>query len=342
MLTRLLLLLVALWPATVAQAETWTNPLVQQRADPQVFRHQGLYYLVATVPEYDRIELRRAPTLEGLRQAEPKVIWRKKDRGPMSWHIWAPELHRIGDKWYLYFTAGKAEAIWEIRLWVLENAAEDPFADSWVERGQIKTPWDSFSLDATVFSHRDRWYLLWTQSQPDLGKGTNIYLAPLADPLTLGGAPTLLSKPDYPWEKRGHLVNEAPAVLVRHGKVFVTFSASATDANYCLGLLWASADADLTQAANWHKLAEPVLTSSSANGQFGPGHNSFTVAEDGETDILVYHARNYEKIEGEPLRNPDRHTRAQRLSWSADGFPVFDPPVADGVYSLPPRPATGH
>ena len=53
---------------------------------------------------------------------------------------------------------------------------------------------------------------------------------------------------------------------------------------------------------------------------------------DGKTDILVYHARNYEKIVGDPLKNPDRATRAQILHWKPDGTPDFGVPVADGPF----------
>ena len=69
----------------------WSNPILPQRADPHVTLHtDGWYYLTATVPEYDRIELRRARTLGGLSTAESKVIWHKHDRGAMGAHIWAP------------------------------------------------------------------------------------------------------------------------------------------------------------------------------------------------------------------------------------------------------------
>jgi len=59
-------------------------------------------------------------------------------------------------------------------------------------------------------------------------------------------------------------------------------------------------------------------------------NNSFTVAADGKTDLLFYHARNYRDIEGDPLRNPDRHTRVQMLGWKQDGAPDFGKPAADG------------
>jgi hypothetical protein len=64
--------------------------------------------------------------LDGLRNAEAKVIWSKHASGPMSHHIWALELHRIDGKWYIHFAAGWAEAIWDIRMYVLENTSE-PF-----------------------------------------------------------------------------------------------------------------------------------------------------------------------------------------------------------------------
>jgi GH43 family beta-xylosidase len=317
-------------------ALAWTNPIVPQRADPHVFLHtDGWYYLAATVPEYDRIEIRRARTLGGLSTATPKVIWRKHATGVMGAHIWAPEIHFIDGKWYVYFSAGEAEQIWAIRLWVLECAGPDPLADDWIERGKLTVGWESFTLDATTFEHRGVRYLAWTQAVPDV-RGTNIYLARMDTPTSIAGEITLLTRPDFEWERRGHWVTEAPAVLIKNGRVWMTYSASATDANYCLGLLSAPDDADLLDASVWTKSPEPVLRSDPQTGQFGPGHNSFTTTPDGETDILVYHARNYERIEGEPLRNPDRATRAQVIRWRADGSPDFGPPVADGPYAAPP------
>ncbi len=316
----------------VAQAApAFDNPLVRQRADPHVTLHaDGQYYFTATVPEYDRIELRRARTLDGLARGQTKVVWRKHSAGPMSHHVWAPELHRIDGKWYLYFTASRADAIWDIRLYVLENGADDPFDGEWIERGQLKTGWESFSLDATTFALDGQGYLVWTQRPPARARQvTAIYIAKMDTPLSIAGPATLLSEPDYPWEKMKHDVNEAPAVLVKNGRVFLTYSASATDANYALGLLTAPVGANLLDAKAWTKSARPVFASSAANGQYGPGHNAFTTTPDGKTDILVYHARNYRDIVGDPLKNPDRHVRAQAIGWRADGTPDFGVPVAD-------------
>lgn len=316
--------------------ESWSNPLVPLRADPHVFLHQdGQYYMVATVPEYDRIELRSARSLGGLSKAEARVIWRKHDKGEMGAHIWAPEIHHLAGKWYIHFTAAPAEHIWEIRPHVLECDGPDPLAGRWVEKGKVKLGWESFALDATVFTHGGKHYYVWTQRGKPPYDGTNLYIARMDSPTSITGEPVMLTHPEYAWETRGHRVNEAPAVLIRRGRVFLTYSASATDANYCLGMLSAAADADLLDPKAWTKSRQPVFESSRANRQFGPGHNCFTTTPDGKTDILVYHSRSYEHIKGDPLRNPDRATRAQAIRWTADGMPVFGEPVADGPYAIP-------
>ncbi len=332
-------------PATIASPQTapaaapaapaplgWRNPLIPQRADPHVTLHSdGFYYFTATVPAYDRIELRRARTIAELATAEVKTVWRKHDTGPMGAHIWAPEIHFIDGKWYLYFAAGDARAIWNIRMYVLENPSANPLEGEWTEKGQIKMEWDSFTLDATTFTHRGTRYLAWAQSLPNV-RGTSIFLAKMDSPWSITGKPVMVTKPDLPWERIGHNVNEGPSVLIRNGRVFMSYSASATDANYCLGLLTADENADLLDPASWKKSQVPVFKSDALAGQFGPGHNCFTTTPDGRTDLLVYHARNYEKIQGDPLRNPDRATRVQVLRWNADGTPDFGTPTPDGDY----------
>lgn len=312
----------------------WTNPIVEQRADPHVHLHtDGFYYLTGSVPAYDCIELRRARTLGELSSAEPQVVWKKHSSGPMSGFIWAPEIHYVGDKWYVYFAASEAEDIWKIRMYVIENASPDPLAGNWIEKGRTETNWESFSLDATTFEHRGTRYLVWAQNDPKIKGNTNLYIAEMNTPWSITGKQVLITKPELPWECIGHLVNEGPSVIIRNGRIFMTYSASATDANYCLGLLTAEADADLLDPTSWKKSPGPIMATTPENKVFGPGHNSFTTTPDGKTDIIVYHARNYRDIEGEPLYNPDRHARAQVLHWNADGTPDFGVPVPDGPVS---------
>nr|WP_157059986.1 family 43 glycosylhydrolase [Saccharibacillus kuerlensis] len=318
---------------TMDVLKTYANPLIEQRADPFIYKHDdGFYYFTASVPEYDRIELRRSMTLEGLRDAEPVVVWRKRESGLMSANIWAPELHLIDGKWYIYFAAAHTtetnEGLFDHRMYVLENESANPLEGQWTEKGQMKTAWESFALDATSFEHQGKRYYVWAQKDPEIPGNSNLYLSEMANGWTLKGPQVMISTPEYDWEKIGFLVNEGPAVLKRGGRIWMTFSASATDHNYCMGLLTADEDADLLDPASWTKLPEPVFQTSEENGQYGPGHNSFTVGEDGE-DILVYHARSYKEIVGDPLYDPNRHTRVMAFGWKEDGTPDFGVPAAD-------------
>jgi len=307
------------------------NLVLEQRADPWVYLHSdGYYYFTASVPEYDRIELRRARSLHELRDAEAVTAWIKPETGPMSDLIWAPELHRIHGKWYLYFAAAKSREIvnglFDHRMFVLENGSDNPLEGEWLERGQIITQWDSFALDATVFEHQDVHYLVWAQKDPSIEGNSNLYIAALKNPWTIQKPQVMLTKPELDWETKGFLVNEGPAVLKRHGQIFITYSASATDENYCMGMLSASEDADLLNPDAWEKSSSPVFATNEEVGQYGPGHNSFTVDEQGQ-DVIVYHARTYTEIEGDPLYDPNRHTRAQVFTWSMDKKPNFDKPI---------------
>ncbi|MFG6440131.1 family 43 glycosylhydrolase [Pelomonas margarita] len=308
------------------------QPLIPQRADPHISRHgDGVYYFTASVPQYDRIELRRAASIDGLASAPAYIAWRKPDTGPWSELIWAPELHFNQGAWYVYFAAAHTRALdalgmFQHRMYAIRNVAADPFTGEWEFLGQVDSGIDSFCLDATTFTHRGQLYYLWAQKDRAIAGNSNLYIAPMKTPWQLAGAPVMLSKPEFDWECCGFLVNEGPSVLQRHGKVFISYSASATDENYAMGLLWADENADLLNPASWHKSPEPVMRSAAEDSVFGPGHNSFTETDNPDEVLLVYHARTYTEIEGDPLWNPDRHTFVKPLRWSEDGMPLFGRP----------------
>jgi GH43 family beta-xylosidase len=314
------------------------NPLVKRRADAQVFRHEdGWYYMTGSVPEYDRLVLRRSRTLAGLATADERVLWRHQATGPTSGFLWAPELHSVDGRWVMYFAAGPSgggEDVFRIRTYAVVCDGADPMTGNWTVLGQFQAPWDSFNLDSTIFTHRGVRYFAWAQREAGIDTNSNVYIAPMKGALTLAAAPTRLTVPTLDWEVRGYKVNEAPAFLFKNGQVFMTYSASATDARYCLGRLSIDESANLMDARAWTKSPEPVFVTCRETSVYGPGHNSFTIDEQGR-DVLVYHGRDYEKIEGDPLFNPDRHTRIQRIYADAAGNPDFGVPVGNGP--LPER-----
>ncbi|MFT3996083.1 MAG: glycoside hydrolase family 43 protein [Asticcacaulis sp.] len=311
------------------------NPVVKQRADSQIFKHaDGYYYFTGTVPEYDRLILRRSKTLAGLTDAEEAVVWRRPETGRMGGYIWAPEILWFDGQWHLYFGAGDKDQPFRVRTYVLSTSDANPLSAKWDAPVQVEMPWDTFNLDATAFEHKGVRYMVWAQKEPGVDTNSNLYMAPMKTPSTLAAKPVRLTVPTYDWECVKYKVAEGPAVLVRNGYVFITYSGSATDANYCMGMLTAKADADLMDPASWTKSPVPVFKSSEAHQVWGPGHNAFTVDEKGR-DVLVYHARDYKEIKGNSLFDPNRHTRVQYFRYRKDGTPDFGEPVAIGPLKRP-------
>lgn len=306
----------------------YNEPWILQRADPFICKQDnGKYYFTASVPAYDRIILRCADTLAGIADAEEVTIWQKHASGIMSEHIWAPELHRLEGKWYIYFAGGEKEDIWKIRPYVLECADKNPMTGTWKELGMMQCADDdefsfrAFSLDATVFENNGKHYYVWAEKVGVGRQISNLYIAEMETPNKLKTVQVLLTTPDYDWERVGFWVNEGPAVIKRNGKIFLTYSASETGAPYCMGMLTADCDSDLLDPLSWKKERYPVLASEPSLEIYGPGHNSFTVDGEGN-DILVYHARKESAIEGDPLYNPNRHTMLMKIRWENDR-PVF-------------------
>lgn len=308
----------------------YNKPFVWQRADPYVYRHtDGIYYFTASVPAYDRIALRKADTVLGLGEAEEVTVWVKHEKGPQSKHVWAPELHYLQGKWYIYYAAGDVDDVWKIRPYVLECEGQDPLRDPWKELGMMQAAdedlfsFQDFSLDGTVFENKGQFYYVWAEKVGTGKKVSNLYIAQMESPWKLKTDQVLLTTPDYDWERHGFWVNEGPAVLKHGGRIFITYSASDTGINYCMGLLSIGEEEEILDPHAWKKSRMPVLSSDPEKKIYGPGHNSFVKAEDGVTDLCIYHARQYTEIQGDPLYDPNRHAMIMKMEWTEDGMPIF-------------------
>jgi GH43 family beta-xylosidase len=307
------------------------TPIVEQRADPFIYKHtDGYYYFTGSVPSYDCIEIRKSKTIKGLKNAETFKVWYKHETGPMSQHIWAPEIHYLDGKWYVYFAGSEVDDIWKLRPYVIECKGQDPLKDEWIELGQMQAAdgdnktFIDFSLDATIFENKGKSYFCWAEKTGGQFAASNLYLAEMESPIKLKTTQFMLTTPDYDWERVDFWVNEGPAVLKNNGKIYITFSASATGACYCMGMMEADEESDLLDRNSWKKSRYPVLETDYDKKIFGPGHNCFTIAEDDKTPLCVYHARDYEKIVGDPLYDPNRHARIMEVKFSEDGKPVFE------------------
>lgn len=322
-----------------AQAQTFTNPLLPSGADPWALYHKGYYYYMHTTGR--SLKLWKTKTLPELKTAEGKVIWTPPATGPYSKDIWAPEIHFLDGKWYVYFTANDGTSGDNRRLYVLENSASDPLKGEWVMKGKLSDASDQWAIDGSVFEHRGKRYLIWSGwdhiSKTD--EVQNIYMAALENPWTVSSDRVLISTPTFDWERywdnttagkpgRPVYVNEGPQFL-RHGsKIFIVYSASGCWTNtYALGLLTAPSEADLLDPKSWKKSEKPVFQQSLEKHVYGTGHNSFFKSPNGKEDWLLYHA-NSDSDQG---CGGKRSPRAQKITWNRAGMPVFGEPVAEGV-----------
>lgn len=300
-------------------ATTFTNPLLPSGPDPWVFAHDGAYYYTHTLG--DRIALWRTTDMAHLARAPQHTVWTPPATGANAHSIWAPELHRIDGKWYIYYSATAAGSKEDSHrgVFVLENASADPLKGEWVDRGRINTA--HAGIDGTVFNDRGQLYFAYS---PYIGSISGIALARMADPWTLTGEERIIARPDKEWEDRGgRKILEGPQFLKGpSGAIFMTYSAGACwSDDYALGLLKAKRDGDLLDPRSWTKNATPVLTK--GNGVYATGHNGFFKSPDGREDWIIYHANPGPDMGCTSKRAP----YMQQVRWAASGEPAFGPPA---------------
>jgi len=316
-------------PPPPPQENVFVNPVIRG-SDPWVYKKDSMYYYMHTMG--NSISLWKTSEMSELGNTIPVEILRPPAMETShSRNLWAPEIHRLNNKWYVYYTAG-AGADSTQRLWVIENSDADPGSGTWKDMGRIyATDSDFWAIDATVLHYEGADYLLWS-GRPDLSKqNQNLYIAKMKDPLTLELPTVMISKPELAWELNGE-VNEGPQVLINPaGRLFIVYSASGcwTD-DYALGLLSLKQGGDPLVAGDWSKTNTPVFVQKPENKTFGPGHNAFFKSADNKEDWIIYHANSNS---GDGCTNK-RNVRMQSFSWKADGTPDFGIPVTPGA-SIP-------
>ena len=316
---------------TPARADIFfTNPIAEG-ADPWVVRHGAHYYWCSSDGNRG-IAINRSDRLTGL--GEKFVVWRAADTGPHSREIWAPELHRLDGRWYVYVAASDGKNK-NHRTIVLESTQDDPlspfvFKAELYTGDHLDTKADNrWAIDATILEHRGQRYVIWSGWQDERDEQW-LYIATLSNPWTVSSNRVrLAANNDFLWERvdeklSGRGLAEAPQVLTRNGRVFVTYSCSGSwQPSYKLGLLTLAPDGDPMKPSSWSKSPQPVFQRTEKT--FGVGHNCFVTSPDGREDWLVYHA----KVNLTP--GWQRTLRLQPFTWRADGTPDFGTPIAAGT-----------
>jgi arylsulfatase A-like enzyme/GH43 family beta-xylosidase len=315
---------------------TFANPIAEG-ADPWMVRQGTNYYTCLS-------EANRAVALypsDRLTALGPKhVIWQAPEHGPCSREVWAPELHFLDGHCYVYLAASDGQNR-NHRMWVLQSENSDP-CGKYTLHGPLYTgdhpetgADNCWAIDGTVLEQNGKRYFVWS-GWADSRDQQWLYIAPMKDPLTIGGKRVrLCANDDYLWERVGESatgrgLHEAPEVLQHAGRTFITYSCSASwRPSYKLGLLELRSGGDPLNPTDWLKHPQPIFQSSLAT--FGVGHSCFVKSPDGAEDWIVYHAK-MDRRDGWR-----RAVYAQPFRWSEEGLPDFGTPAARA--SLLPLPS---
>ena len=296
--------------------------------DPWVVAHGGEYLLVQSASGDRRLVVKKFRDLAHMDRNEEHQIWPPVDHAQHSDHgrqLWAPELHHIGDRWYVYYAASDGHSS-RHRAYVL--GADSPLGP-YEDLGKVADPkHDVWAIDMTVFEHGERLYAVWSGWEgADDGFPQNLYIAPMANPWTISGERQLISWPEHGWEMSVAPINEGPEVLRNPatGGLFIVYSADASWTQaYKMGLLeWRgeTSGADVLDPTSWRKLPRPFFT--------GGGHGCVVDSPDGPQ--LVYHR----KLTGDPGW-ADREIRTVPFGWDEDGYPtVHTGGLKDGSADAP-------
>lgn len=323
------LIAVAMMLTVDLKAQIFSNP-ISDLADPHITFYNNYYYLTGTTGS--NITIKKATTLNALKFAAGVVVFTPPSGGPCC-NFWAPELHRINNTWYVYYTAGTGMDLSSQRTWVIENASDDPVAGTWTDKGQIFHPSENFwAIDGSVFQLQQKSYFLWSGHSDASNTVQHIYISEMSNPWTLTGPRVALSSPEYLWERNGE-INEGPVVVQKNGKVFLIYSASGcwTD-DYALGMLSMNESGDPLNKSSWTKSDQPVFVTNASAFAYGPGHNGFFLSPDGTEVWNTYHATTIEAGACDFTRT----TRAQKVLWNGDGTPDFGSPMKTGETFVAP------
>lgn len=324
----------SLWLLSVCHAvrgaEHFSNPL-REGADPWVIRDEdGKRWLWCSAPGAERIVIRATPTLTD--PGKEREIWKPSGPGPAAAQVWAPELHFLDGRWFVYFAAsdGRNETH---RAFVLSADSKDPMG-SWTLNGPLATGDGEdrnrpqvWAIDMTVLSHKGIRYAVWSGWDTPDSDRQFLYLARMSTPLTLTGPRVRICRnDDYPWERTdetsaGRGLNEGPQVLQHAGRTFLIYSCGgAWLPSYKLGLLELTGP-DPLKPLSWHKHDKPVFQGTGKT--FGVGHSCFVNSRPGAW-WHIYHAKQ-DRAPGWA-----RSIFLQPFHFDALGLPDFGQPLPFG------------
>ncbi|KAF2718118.1 glycoside hydrolase family 43 protein [Polychaeton citri CBS 116435] len=297
--------------------------------DPFFVQAHGKFYLTFT--GNNRVPMWDAPSLMHFYdRANRGPVFRANPFSRVGERLWAPELHALRGRWYIYFAAAhSSQGNRSHRMYVLGGPPEskDPHKGPWELLGPIKgMDQRQWAIDGTVFEIDGTLYFCYS-GWPRKADGTwedrnestqQLFIMRLKDPVTADSEPVCIVRAVEPWERSGdRAIVEGPQWLVhpdgqRWSGLAYSCGASWTK-DYKMATIKYLAGHDPLSAFAWHKSFRPLLQNrEDGKGPYGPGHGCFLNAG-GET-VALFHATDRE-TDG----NQNRRCRMQRVRWLREG-----------------------
>lgn len=315
---------------TVVAPGYFTNPIANG-ADPWVTKAGGFYYTCGS--KKGGIEIAKSAKLT--QPGKPVLVWKPSPGKLNSHNIWAPELHHIGKKWYIYYAAAakNGNPFTGQRSFVLESETDNALG-KYIDKSILKTgndPDDAsktiWAIDLNVDFIGKKLYAVWSgwiKNENTDKTSQHLFIAEMSNPWTIKGERHKISSPVQSWETGGPLdLNEGPEFLKHSKDVFIIYSTRESwTPEYRLGQLRLKPGANPLEEKSWVKTG-PVFQGTP--DVLGTGHASFTTSPDGKEDWIFYHAKK------DTVPGWNRDIRLQKFSWKTDGNPDFGIPVKAGT-----------
>lgn len=308
LVTSIIMIILAAACSPEGGSDETDTPVFAQGTYPYAIKVGSKYYYMMPDNRPGHLSIYSASTPGSLGKTSPVTVW-ETDDDSLKNNIWSPELHKIGNSWYIYFEADDGNTD-NHHIYVLENKSQDPLSRQWELKGPIivDEEWN-YGIHPSAFSIGDRHYLVWSgwEKRRIETETQCIFIAELENPWTLKSERVLISRPEYEWERQWInpdgsrsaypiFVNENPEPFISpDGKrVIINYSASGIWTVYStLGMLSASTGDDLLNPGSWTKSPEPVFTATEDSKFKGVSNVSLVPTENGESTYMLYQAKQF-------------------------------------------------
>ncbi len=248
-------------------ANTYTNAVYENYADPEVLLYEGKYYLYGTGGSggYD------------VHVSSDLINWRQQPKKAVTgnlWGItnnyWAPDVEYINGKFYMVVTCNESIGI------AVSDSPLGPFKE------HHKTVLYKGAIDGHIFVDDDGKIYLYYVHFNNGNTIAGVELDKDMNPIESTWKQIIL--PIEPWETRDGKVTEGPYMLKHNGTYYLTYSGSHyINPEYAVGYATSS-----TPLGTFDKYdLNPIMVGNSQ--VYGSGHHCFTTTKDGSQLIIVYH-----------------------------------------------------